>query len=65
MRIILRTMDLPGKSAALYRPRKSPIGYNSVVADAGLAVMSGEYVQVWAGLQTALSLTFSNYKKTK
>ena len=25
MRIILRTMDLPGKSAALYRPRKSPI----------------------------------------
>ncbi|XP_033627224.1 TLC domain-containing protein 2-like [Asterias rubens] len=37
----LRTMDLPGKSAALYRPRKSPIGYNSVVADAGLAVMSG------------------------
>jgi hypothetical protein len=26
MRIILRTMDLPGKSAALYRPRKSPIG---------------------------------------
>ena len=27
MRIILRTMDLPGKSAALYRPRKSPIKY--------------------------------------
>ena len=26
MRIILRAMDLPGKSAALYRPRKSPIG---------------------------------------
>ena len=26
MRIILRTMDLPGKSAALHRPRKSPIG---------------------------------------
>ena len=25
MRMILRTMDLPGKSAALYRPRKSPI----------------------------------------
>ena len=33
MRIILRTMDLPGKSAALYRPRKSPIGifYHTVV----------------------------------
>ena len=25
MRIILRTMDLPGKYAATYRPRKSPI----------------------------------------
>ena len=25
MRTILRTMDLPGKSAALCRPRKSPI----------------------------------------
>ena len=25
MRIILRTIDLPGKSAALYRLRKSPI----------------------------------------
>ena len=25
MRIILRTMDLPGKSTALYRPRKFPI----------------------------------------
>ena len=29
MRIILRTMDLPGKSAALYRPRKSPIALGS------------------------------------
>ena len=28
MRIILRTIDLPAKSAALYRPRKSPIGYH-------------------------------------
>ena len=26
MRIILRTMALPGRSAATYRPRKSPIG---------------------------------------
>ena len=25
MRIILRKMDLPGKSAALYRPRNTPI----------------------------------------
>ena len=25
MRLILRTIDLSGKSAALYRPRKSPI----------------------------------------
>ena len=31
MRIILRTMDLPGKSAALYRPRKSPIDFSSLI----------------------------------
>ena len=34
MRIILRTMDLPDKSAALYRPRKSPIVFNPTIRTA-------------------------------
>ena len=52
MRIILRTMDLPGKSAALYRPRKSPI---ELVSEIHMACL-GTYLQLVEHSPVSLSI---------
>ena len=56
MRIILRTMDLPGKSAALYRPRKSPIAI--VCLDQVRSVNPHPHNLYWVLLNMSNSFTF-------
>ena len=67
MRIILRTMDLPGKSAALYRPRKSPISEENCYAPSRAKFKACNSISFLHTRQTTLNMktlhceqTFSN-----